>query len=84
MPRIRWETEYGQFISEHEWRGYLGKVHVCTINLNYNLDFHLTQDGELCTKLSSAKRGAERMLQRFLDDARLEEKESYKYPNKTR
>ena len=75
MPRLRWEEEFGEYASDHEWLGYLGKVHICTINSSFDLDFDPTRDGEIYTKLSSAKRGAERMLDRFLKDAGLEEKD---------
>ena len=71
---IRCEEEFGRYPDEHEWLGYLGKVIICTINNQHDLDFHPTRDGEIYTKLSSAKRGAERMLERFLKDTGLEVK----------
>jgi hypothetical protein len=69
---IHWEEEFGEFASDHEWLGYLGKVIICKIDWDNDLLFYPTNDGEIYTKLSSAKRGAERMLQRFLRDAGLE------------
>ena len=75
MPRIRWKTDYEDDGSVL-WLGYLGKVIICKINSSYDLDFHPTRDGEIYTKLSSAKRGAERMLQKFMDDAGLEVKDA--------
>ena len=71
MPRIRWEEDFGEYADEHMWLGYLGKAIICTINNQHDLDFHPTRDGEIYTKLSSAKRGAERMLATFLRDAGL-------------
>ena len=76
MPRIRWEEEFGCYPDEHEWLGYLGKVIICRINFQYDLEFYPTQDGELYPKLSSAKRDAERMLDKFLKDAGLEVKDA--------
>jgi hypothetical protein len=71
---IRWEEDFGEYRDQHEWLGYLGKVIICQINSTHDLLFYPTNDGEIYTKLSSAKRGAERMLERFLKDAGLEVK----------
>jgi hypothetical protein len=68
---IRWEEDFGEYAYEHEWLGYLGKVIICVINSKHDMLFNLTGDGEIYTKLSSAKRGAERMLERFLKDTNL-------------
>lgn len=74
MPRIRWESQYDE--ADYWWDGYLGKARVATINVYSTL--YLTFMG--CeieyTKLSSAKRGAERMLQKFMDEAGLEVKDA--------
>lgn len=79
MNRIRWEGQDGY------WDGYLGSIPICYIiqkatlaydgHSSYKMFFHL-QNGttEYFTKLSSAKRGAERMLDKFLKDAGLEAK----------
>ncbi len=77
MNRIRWEEDFGEYTDEHVWLGYLGKIVVCQINCDYDLDFHPTRDGEIYSKLSSAKRGAERMLDKFLNDANLTIKENH-------
>jgi hypothetical protein len=75
MNRIRWEEDFGEFASDHEWLGFLGKAHICTIGWNNDLYFFpLNHDYAEYTKLSSAKRGAERMLEKFLKDAGLEVK----------
>lgn len=71
---IRWEEDFGEYPDEHIWLGYLGKVQICEINYRSELLFHLTDNIQYYTKLSSAKRGAERMLDRFLKDAGLEVK----------
>ena len=72
MPRLRWEEDFGEYRDQHEWLGYLGKVIICTISRKYDLIFYPSNmDYGAYTKLSSAKRGAERMLQKFLDDAGL-------------
>lgn len=70
---IRWEEDFGEFASDHEWLGYLGAAHICTIGWNNDLYFFpLNHDYVEYTSLSSAKRGAERMLAKFLKDAGLE------------
>ena len=75
MNRIRWEEDFGEFASDHEWLGFLGKVHVCTIDwLNAIVFFPCNNHYGEYSKLSSAKRGAERMLEKFLRDAGLEAK----------
>jgi len=74
VPRIRWEEDFGEYADEHMWLGYLGKAIICVINSKHDMLFNLTGDGEIYTKLSSAKRGAERMLRKFLKDAGLEVK----------
>lgn len=73
--RIRWEEEFGEFASEHEWLGCLGKVIICKIDWGNALFFFPMDHGYIeYSKLSSAKRGAERLLDRFLEDAGLEVK----------
>jgi len=69
---IRWDEDYSRYRDEHEWLGYLGSVIICKIDWDNHLLFYPTNDGEIYTKLSSAKRGAERMLAKFLKDANLE------------
>ena len=73
---IRWEEEFGRYPDEHEWLGYIGKVIICRIDTNYEVDFYPTNNAEGYSKLSSAKRGAERMLDKFLKDAGLEVKDA--------
>lgn len=75
MQRIRWEEEFGEFADEHEWLGYLGKVIICKIDWTDTLFFRPTEKLESYNSRFSAKRGAERMLKRFLDEAGLEMKE---------
>ncbi len=75
MARIRWEGALG----------YLGNILICDTKqkaffdydgyVSYELDFYLWHDtAESYTRLSSAKRGAERLLDKFLRDAGLEVK----------
>ena len=68
---IRWEEEFGEYVNEHVWLGYLGKVIICEISFKHDLFFCPTDTMDSYTKLSSAKRGAERMLKAFLRDAGL-------------
>ena len=77
MNRIRWANN-GECGSDNEWHGYLGKVHICTIDWSNAVFFYpVNHDYIEYSKLSSAKRGAERMLQRFLNDAGLEVRHEY-------
>jgi len=71
---IRWEEDFGEYADERMWLGYLGKIVVCTIGTKNDLELYLTGDMRRYTNLSSAKRGAERMLATFLRDAGLEVK----------
>jgi hypothetical protein len=72
---IRWEEEYGEYRDQHEWLGYLGKVIICVINFQNDLLFYPSNSNfGSYSSLSSAKRGAERMLEKFLRDAGLEAK----------
>ena len=77
MPRLRWEEDY-----RDEWGvdyiGYLGKAAIANISLGiaddtewYVLRFMDTIPKGRYHSLSSAKRGAERMLDKFLRDAGL-------------
>lgn len=76
MSRIRWRNN-GEYGSDKAWFGYLGKVRICSIGWDNDLFFFpMGHDYIEYTKPSSAKRGAERMLQRFLDDAGLEVKDA--------
>lgn len=75
MPRIRWKEDFGEYLDQHEWLGYLGKVIICVINFQNDLLFYPSNsDYGAYSSLSSAKRGAERMLGRFLRDSGLEVK----------
>lgn len=74
MTRIRWEEDYGQYPDEREWLGYLGKVVICKIDYYWTLGFYPMNEVIDYGSLKSAKRGAERMLQKFMDDAGLEVK----------
>jgi len=68
---IRWEKDPGDY-SGHEWLGYLGKRIVCSIDITNTLFVPLTSECVTYSKLSHAKRGAETMIKRFLEDAGLE------------
>lgn len=71
---IRWEEDFGENDDERWWVGYLGKVMTASaekIREEYEMTFFFTGGCTYYTKLSSAKRGAERMLERFLEDAGL-------------
>lgn len=72
---IRWEEDFGEYADQHQWLGYLGTVIICDIGSNFGLMFNPTNYVESYTKLSSAKRGAERMLAKFLKDTGLVWKE---------
>lgn len=74
MPKIRWVEDFGEYADEHCWLGYLGKKLLFEINYRYDVMFYLNISCSEYTKLSSAKRGAERMLDKFLKDAGLEVK----------
>lgn len=75
MSRIRWEEDFGAYPDEHEWLGYLGQIIICKVNYMFELEFRPTYELEEYSSLRSAKRGAERMLGKFLRDAGLQVKE---------
>lgn len=75
---IRWEEGLGEYSYKQEKLGYLGRIITASItNLGeqtYAMTFFFTGGCTYYSTLSSAKRGAERMLERFLRDAGLEVK----------
>lgn len=68
---IRWEEDPGEYPCQHEWLGYLGKRIICSIDRSNTLFVPLTSECVTYSKLSHAKRGAETMVKRFLEDAGL-------------
>ena len=77
MSRIRWVEDYNEDGSI-TWLGYLGSVIAAGIETSHThpeMTFFFIGGTRYYTKLSSAKRGAERMIDRFLRDAGLEVKE---------
>ena len=77
MPRIRWEEDWDDDGYKY-WLGYIGKFQIAKIEPSCSF-FEvgcIGEDFKDYTKLSSAKRGAERMLDKFLKDAGLEVKDA--------
>ena len=73
MNRIRWEEDFGD-PGEYCWLGYLGRAEIAVIEVFNVCILNLLGHEKEYSKLSSAKRGAERMLDKFLRESGLEVK----------